>query len=110
MVIRQNVDRFLRDHEAEVEIVLEFDNIENIKKGIEIGSGVGLLPEPMLRQEIQAGTLKAVRLDGCRLMRPLGIVHRRHQPLGTAAKGFVDLLLEDAARSNGKSTRKKAER
>ena len=52
LVIRREVDRFLRDHGVEVEVVLEFDNIENIKKGIEIGAGIGLLPEPTLRREV----------------------------------------------------------
>src|SRR5439155_3932899 len=92
LVIRRMVDRFLRHHGAEVEVTAEFDNIENIKKGIEAGAGVALLPEPMLRQEVRAGTLKAVRLDGCRLVRPLGIIHRRSQPLSAATLGFIDLL------------------
>jgi DNA-binding transcriptional LysR family regulator len=92
LVIRREVDLFLRRHGAEVETVLEFDNIETIKKGIEVGAGVALLPEPTLRREVQAGTLRAVRLRGCRLMRPLGIIHRRHHGLSRAARDFVDLL------------------
>ncbi|MFL5341566.1 MAG: LysR family transcriptional regulator [Gemmataceae bacterium] len=101
LVIRRKVDRFLRDHAAAVEVTAEFDNIENIKKGIDAGAGIGLLPEPMLRQEIRAGTLKAVRLAGCRLMRPLGIIHRHKQPLGQATQGFVELLRGPEALSNG---------
>jgi DNA-binding transcriptional LysR family regulator len=96
LVIRREVDLFLRRHRVEVEIVQAFDSIENIKKGIEVGAGVGLLPEPTLRREVQAGTLRAVRLRGCRLMRPLGIIHRRHHGLGDAAQDFVDLLRDGA--------------
>ena len=55
LVIRREVDRFLRDHGVETEVVLEFDNIENIKKAVEVGTGVALLPEPTLRQEVQRG-------------------------------------------------------
>ncbi len=57
LVIRRKIDQFLRDHGVDVEIGIEFDNIENIKKGIEAGAGIGLLPEPMLCAEVKAGTL-----------------------------------------------------
>jgi DNA-binding transcriptional LysR family regulator len=101
LVIRREVDRFLREQEATVEVVFEFDNIENIKKAIQVGSGVALLPEPTLRQEMQAGTLLALRLEGARLVRPLGIIHRRQQRLGSAAQRFIDLL-----RGNGTTARR----
>jgi DNA-binding transcriptional LysR family regulator len=92
LVIRREVDRFLREHGAVPEVVLEFDNIETIKKGVEIGAGLALLPEPTLRQELQRGTLRAVRLEGCRLVRPLRIIHRRQPQLGNAALAFIEQL------------------
>jgi DNA-binding transcriptional LysR family regulator len=100
LAIRREVDLFLRRHGVEVEIVQAFDSVENIKKGIEVGAGVGLLPEPTLRREVEAGTLRAVRLRGCRLMRPLGIIHRRHHGLGDAAQDFVELLRGSAANTS----------
>lgn len=102
LAIRREVDRFLRDHKIAFEVVLEFDNIENIKKGVEVSGGLSLLPEPTLRQELQAGTLRALHLEGGRLVRPLGIIHRRRQPPGSAALAFIDLLrsVGDAA-TNG---------
>jgi DNA-binding transcriptional LysR family regulator len=101
LAIRREVDLFLRRHDAGVEVVHEFDSIENIKKDIEVGAGVGILPEPTIRREVQAGTLRAVRLRGCRLMRPLGIIHRRRHPLGSAARDFADLLRANAVPGNG---------
>ncbi len=92
LVIRRKVDRYLRDHGADVEVVLEFDNIENIKKGIEVGAGVAILPEPTLRQEVRTATLRAVRLEGALFMRPLGIILRRNQELSAATRGFIELL------------------
>ena len=102
LVIRQKVDRFLAEHGASVEVVHEFDNIETIKKSIEAGAGVAILPEPMLRQEVRAGTLCAVRLEGKPLIRPLGIIHRRGAELSAATQGFIDLLRGAAASTNGK--------
>lgn len=103
LVIRREVDRFLRRHGAAVEVVLEFDNIENIKRGIEIGAGLALLPAPMLAREVQAGTLRALPLRGCRLVRPLGILQRRPQRPGPAALNFIALLRADAGQAKGEA-------
>jgi DNA-binding transcriptional LysR family regulator len=92
LVIRRQVDRFLRQQGVAVEIALEFDNIENIKQAIEISAGVALLPEPTLRREVQSGTLVAVPLADCQMVRPLGIIHRRQHRLGATARSFIDLL------------------
>jgi DNA-binding transcriptional LysR family regulator len=92
LVIRRRLDRFLREHGVAVAVACEFDSIENIKKAVEISAGVALLPEPTLRREVQSGTLVAVPLSGCALTRPLGIIHRRHHSLSTAARRFIDLL------------------
>ena len=51
-------------HDVQVEVVLEFDNIENIKRAVEIPSGISILPEPSLAREIKAGTLVAVPIEG----------------------------------------------
>jgi DNA-binding transcriptional LysR family regulator len=99
LAIRREVDHFLRRYEVGVEVVQEFDNIECIKRGIEVGSGIGILPEPTVRREVEAGTLRAIRLRGCRFSRPLGIIHRRHQQLSGAARGFVSLLRGGASES-----------
>jgi DNA-binding transcriptional LysR family regulator len=94
LVIRKQVDRFLREQSVGVEVALEFDNIETIKKAIEVSAGVALLPEPTLRREVQAGTLVAVPLTGSQLVRPLGIIHRRHHRLSASAQRFIELLQE----------------
>jgi DNA-binding transcriptional LysR family regulator len=97
LAIRREVDRFLRRHGIGVEVVLEFDNIENIKKGIEVGAGVALLPEPTVRQEVLAGSLRALWLSGSQLCRPLGIIHRRHHRLSSSALAFIEVLQANGA-------------
>lgn len=98
LVIRREVDRFLREHGVRPEAAFEFDSIENIKKAVEVGTGVALLPEPTVRQEVRAGSLVGLRLDGARLVRPLGIIHCRQQHLGPAARAFIDLLRHNGSR------------
>ncbi len=92
LVIRREVDRFLRDHGVGVEVVHEFDNIENIKKAVEVNAGVALLPLPTLGRELDDGTIRAVSLANSRFVRPLGIIQRRNHELGNYAKKFVALL------------------
>jgi DNA-binding transcriptional LysR family regulator len=90
--IRRRVDRFLKDHGVGVEVAMEFDNIENIKKAVEVSAGVALLPLPTLRREIESGTLAAVPLADARLVRPLGIIHRRNPKPAAMACRFLELL------------------
>ncbi|MCS7167734.1 MAG: LysR family transcriptional regulator [Gemmatales bacterium] len=92
LVIRRQVDRFLRQHGVSVQVVMEFDNIENIKKAVEAGAGIALLPEPTIRREVQAQTLVAIPLADARLVRPLGIIYRRSPRLSLAAQRFVEVL------------------
>ncbi|MSQ93742.1 MAG: LysR family transcriptional regulator [Gemmataceae bacterium] len=94
LVVRRRIDRFLRGEGVTVDVVAEFDNIENIKQAVSIGAGVALLPEPTIRREVKARTLVGVPLFGCDFTRPLAIVHWRGQRLSAAAKRFMDLLLE----------------
>src|SRR5438876_10703699 len=95
LVIRKKVDRFLREQGVDVDVALEFDNIENIKQAVESDLGVALLPEPTLRREVRDRTLAAVPLLGCKFVRPLGIIQRRHHRLSSSALGFLNLLLQD---------------
>jgi DNA-binding transcriptional LysR family regulator len=90
--IRRAIDRFLRHHEVHVKVALEFDNIENIKRAVEIASGVAILPRPTLAGEVRAGTLAAASFLDHRLVRPLAIVHRRAEQLGLTASRFLRLL------------------
>jgi len=99
--IRRAIDRFLRHHNVHVKVALEFDNIENIKRAVEIPEGVAILPAPTLARELEAGTLFAVRIDGQdshhRLTRPLAIIHRRNQQLNSTAAQFLKLLIGKGA-------------
>ncbi|MDB5351671.1 MAG: transcriptional regulator [Planctomycetota bacterium] len=90
--IRRAIDKFLRKHGVQVETALEFDNIENIKRAVEIPAGVAILPEPTVAREVENGSLVAVRFRDHRLVRPLAILHRSGGGLGLTASRFLELL------------------
>lgn len=102
LTIRRQIDRWLRQAKVSVQVVHEFDNVENIKRAVEIGAGIALLPLPTVRREWESGSLWVVKLsldhhipDRPLWSRPLGIVHKRHKTLSTAANKFVELLHEE---------------
>jgi DNA-binding transcriptional LysR family regulator len=105
LVIRRQVDRFLRDQGVSVDVALEFDSIENIKKAVEVAQGVALLPEPTIRREVEAKSLVALPLIGCRLVRPLAIIFRRHHQLSRTAQKFMQLLRQPEAAATETRTR-----
>jgi DNA-binding transcriptional LysR family regulator len=91
--IRRHVDGFLARNGVRVRVTLEFDNIEAIKRAVEAGSGVSILPRPTLERELKMGTLRAVPFLAHRLSRPIGIIHRRTKRLSPGAAQFILLLL-----------------
>jgi DNA-binding transcriptional LysR family regulator len=95
--IREEIDRVLALHKVSVKAALEFDNIETIKRAIEIGAGISLLPEPTIAREIESGSLVQIPLEGQPLVRPLGIIHRRDRKLSATAQQFIELLRSQAA-------------
>lgn len=94
--IRRQIDRSLKTEKVVVNVVHSFDNIENIKRAVEIGSGVSILPEPTVQREVAAGTLVALRLKDVAWFRPVGVIHKRNKNLSTAADKFRELLNESA--------------
>ena len=55
-----------------VKLVLEFDNIETVKRAVEIENGVSIVPETAVRAEVEADLLAAVEFNDPSLRRPLG--------------------------------------
>jgi len=92
------IDAILARYNVVVRPVMEFDNVETIKRAIEINAGIGILPEVTLVQELASGTLKAIRFSNERLVRPTGIIVRKGKVLGQAGRYFIDLLRGGEAR------------
>src|ERR1051325_1488441 len=92
LVIWKKLDRFLKDHAVEVNVMVRFDNIEAIKRAVEAGSGVALLPRPTLEHELELGTLAAVPLANSGFSRPIGIIHRKGRKLYANTEAFIEVL------------------
>ena len=95
---RRALDRILRRHGIKVQYVMEVDNIETIKRVVEIGSGISVVPEPCIAQEIKNETLKAIQFTDEVVMRPLGIISKRGRRFSPAVQEFVEFLTEKTSR------------
>jgi LysR family transcriptional regulator, transcriptional activator of the cysJI operon len=89
---RKATDKILKAAGVEVKKVAEFDNIETIKRAVEVGFGVAILPLPAVLDEERAGRLSVVRLAEKEWVRPVGVMYRSDRTLSLAAKKFVQLL------------------
>jgi DNA-binding transcriptional LysR family regulator len=86
---RRALDRVLKRKNVTVRYVMELDNIETIKRVVEIGTGVAIVPEPAVKQEVKNRTLCVVQISDETLLRPLGIVHRQGRHFSPAVERFI---------------------
>ena len=89
---RKAIDRVLRDHDIEVQTVMEFDNIETVKRAVEIEAGVSIVPSGTILQEVAKQTLAEVRIEGVDLVRPLAAIYKKNKVLSPAMKQFIGIL------------------
>ncbi len=88
---RQYIDRYFKEQGINLSHTLEFDNIETVKRAVEIEQGVSIVPMESVRSEVESGTLKAIPLTPT-LRRPIGILFKRNRPRTPAVREFLKLL------------------
>ena len=98
---RRAIDRALRVRNVQVEVVMEFDNVETIKRAVEIGAGISLVPGLTVENEVQTGSLVAVELAGTDLKRPLGILCKKGKERTQVMEKFVEVLTEGQPAAKG---------
>jgi len=86
------IDNILERYNIVVRPVMEFDNIETVKRAVEINSGVSILPQTAILQELGDGTIKSINFLNEKFVRPTGIIVRKGKILGQAGRYFIELL------------------
>jgi DNA-binding transcriptional LysR family regulator len=92
---RKALDQVFRDYKLEIQPVMEFDNIETVKRAVEINHGIAIVPEATVVQEARMGTLSIMPFKSKEFFRPLAILHRKGRVLSPAMKKFVEILGQD---------------
>jgi DNA-binding transcriptional LysR family regulator len=86
------IDGIFSRYNIIVRPVMEFDNIETIKRAVEINSGVSILPQTAITQELSNNTLKAIPFSNDNFYRPTGIIIRKEKVRSRACRYFIELL------------------
>lgn len=94
---RKAIDKALKDAGVEVQTAMEFDNIETVKRAVEIDAGISIVPASTVAQEVAKHTLEAVELENGALARPLGVIYKKNKVLSPAMKQFIATLKGEAA-------------
>jgi len=89
---RKAVDQIFRDYKLEITPVMEFDNIETVKRAVEIDHGIAIVPQATVTQEVRQGTLVTITFKGKEFSRPLAILHRKGRVLTPAMRKFIETL------------------
>jgi len=91
---RQKVIESFEKHKTSLNIAVELPSLEAIKKLVEKGVGVALVPKLSAAAEIKGGRLAALSVKEMKLERKLNIVYRRNSELSHAAKAFLQVAKE----------------
>jgi LysR family transcriptional activator of glutamate synthase operon len=94
--IRRATDQFLSCAGIGPELALESNDTYFIKRMVESGMGVSLLPKWAAHTEVQEGKLLARSIEGHRLRRSVAMVSLRH-PQPAAVRTFVSFIIEHKA-------------
>ncbi|HMP82486.1 MAG TPA: LysR family transcriptional regulator [Verrucomicrobiota bacterium] len=96
---RKALDKVLKENGIEVRTVMEFDNIETVKRAVEIDAGISIVPQSTIGQEVAKQTLASIAVDDVDLFRPLAVIYKKNKVLSPAMRQFISVLKEDGRKS-----------
>jgi DNA-binding transcriptional LysR family regulator len=93
---RKALDKILKEYGVEVKHVMEFDNVETVKRAVEIDAGISIVPLGTVTQEINKQTLAVLEIADGEFYRPLAAIYKKNKVLSPAMKQFLAVLKESA--------------
>lgn len=82
--------------EDELNISMELDSTEMIKRFVMAGLGISFLAASNCAEELSGRRMAAISLGPEPMMRKLGLIYRKDKALSKAALGFIQVILEHA--------------
>ncbi|MEN6384574.1 MAG: LysR family transcriptional regulator [Phycisphaerales bacterium] len=89
---RNWIDQLLIKYNVVVKPAMEFDNVEIIKRVVEINNAISIMPQTTIQNEVAAGTLKAIPFTNGKFVRPTGMIIRKNRVMNNYLKTFIELL------------------
>ncbi len=88
---RRVIELFARHH-TPLNMTVEMPTIESIKRFVQMGMGVAIVPRMCVRWEVERGLLMEVRIKQLKMPRHLYLISRRGARLSHAAAALVQVL------------------
>jgi DNA-binding transcriptional LysR family regulator len=98
---RSRLNSWFEKVEDVIQISMELDSSETMKRFVEAGLGVSFLAASNCQKEVAAGLLKSIPLAPEPMTRKLGLIYRRDKALSKAALGFIQVILAHFGALNG---------
>jgi DNA-binding transcriptional LysR family regulator len=87
---RKAIDKLFRERNLELTPTMEMDNVETIKRAVEMGLGVTVLPHATVEHEVARGLLVAKPFAEGTFSRPIGLLVRKGKYLDRASQSVLD--------------------
>jgi DNA-binding transcriptional LysR family regulator len=91
---RQVLDKLFRPYRSRLRITMELPSIGMIKRFVAADAGVSFISESFASDQVKAGEVKLLNVEGVDLWRELGLVYRRDRSLPRAAQSLISIIRE----------------
>ncbi len=105
--LREKINNFFHTHDVRPRVAMELESSELLKRLIQAGVGIGFLPESNVRADVDAGTLKTMRVEGMKVQRDLALIYRKDKVLTRAAQAFLEVATHGTPHSSVVALRRK---
>jgi DNA-binding transcriptional LysR family regulator len=95
-VTRTRLNAWFEAVESELQISMELDSTEMIKRFVMAGLGSSFVAVSHCQEEVEARKLAAIPLAPDPMIRQLGLIYRKDKALSKAALGFIQVILDHA--------------
>lgn len=91
---REAIDKLLSEHDIQVDYRMSNDNIFTLKKAVEAGIGVSIVPSNAVNEEVQKGSLIRLSIRDIKLTRPIALLQRKKHKPNKPLEIFIQRLLD----------------
>lgn len=93
---RTKLNAWLEPVEDSVQISMELDSTEMMKRFVIAELGISFLPASHVKEEVADGQIAAIQLGPEPMVRQIGLIYRKDKALSKAALGFIEVTLSHA--------------
>lgn len=97
---RELVLGVFRRHKVALNMDLEMPTLDSIRKLVQRNHGVAFVPKMCVRQELEQGVLREIKVNELHVERQVRLLYARGRTLSHAARAFLEVVLRPAAKQD----------